>query len=215
VNSIGTNRFLYGIVDLGYVAPQEVLRVTEKLVSGGVDVVQLRAKNLSKMEIVRLAEGMLEITQPTKVPLIINDYPDLLLEVDADGFHLGQEDLAVAAARVLVGRPCIVGKSTHSIQQAIRAQADGADYIGFGPLFATATKPTAKAIGLNDIRAVHQQLTIPVFCIGGVKLANLNEVLAAGAKRVCIVSDLLLAKDIAKQAAAVKKMLESAPLGSN
>jgi len=215
VNSIGTNRSLYGIVDLGYVAPREVLRVTEKLVSGGVDVVQLRAKNLSKIEIVRLAEEMLEITQPNKVPLIINDYPDLLLEVDADGFHLGQEDLAVAAARVLVGRPCIIGKSTHSIRQAMRAQADGADYIGFGPLFPTATKPTAKAIGLNDIRAVHHQVTIPVYCIGGVKLANLNEVLAAGAKRVCIVSDLLLAKDIAKQAAAVKKMLASAAPGSN
>jgi thiamine-phosphate pyrophosphorylase len=215
VNSIGKNRSLYGIVDLGYVAPQDVLRVTEKLVSGGVDIVQLRAKNLAKIEIVRLAEAMLQIARPNNVPLIINDYPDLLHEVKADGFHLGQEDLAVAAARVLVGRPCIIGKSTHSIRQAIRAQADGADYIGFGPLFPTATKPTAKAIGLNDIRAVHQQVTIPVYCIGGVKLANLSEVLAAGAERVCIVSDLLLAKDIAKQAAAVKKMLASASPGSN
>jgi thiamine-phosphate pyrophosphorylase len=206
---------LYGIVDLSYVAPVDVRRVTEQLVSGGVDLIQLRAKKLSKIEIVRLAEEMLEITRPNKLPLILNDYPDLLLEINADGCHLGQEDLAVAEARVLVGRPCIIGKSTHSIQQAIRAQADGADYVGFGPLFTTATKPTAEAIGLNDIRAVHQQVTIPVYCIGGIKLANLNEVLAAGAKRVCIVSDLLLAKDIAKQAAAVKKMLVSASPGSN
>jgi thiamine-phosphate pyrophosphorylase len=206
---------LYGIVDISYVAPSDVRRVTEQLLSGGVDLIQLRAKKLSKIEIVRLAEEMLEITRPNKVQLILNDYPDLLLEVDADGCHLGQEDLAVAGARVLVSRPCIIGKSTHSIQQAIRAQADGADYVGFGPLFTTATKPTAKAIGLNDIRAVHQQVTIPVYCIGGIKLANLNEVLAEGAKRVCIVSDLLLAKDIAKQAAAVKKMLESASPGSN
>ena len=205
----------YGIVDLSYVAPPDVRRMTEQLLSGGVDIVQLRAKKLPKTEIVRLAGEMLEITRPREVPLILNDYPDLLLEVDADGCHLGQEDLAVAAARALVGRPCIIGKSTHSIQQAIRAQADGADYIGFGPLFTTATKPTAKAIGLNDIRAVHQQLTIPVYCIGGIKFANLNDVLAAGAKRVCIVSDLLLAKDIAKQAAAVKKMLASASPGSN
>src|SRR5215831_1425855 len=132
------NGLLYGIVDIGYVAPTDVRRVTEQLLSGGVDLIQLRAKKLSKTEIVRLAGEMLEITRRSGVSLILNDYADLLREVDADGCHLGQEDLAVAAARELVGRPCIIGKSTHSIQQAIRSQADGADYIGFGPLFATA-----------------------------------------------------------------------------
>jgi thiamine-phosphate pyrophosphorylase len=207
------NGLLYGIVDLNYVAPADVRRVTEQLLSGGIDLIQLRAKKCSKIEIVRLAGEMLEITRPTKVPLILNDYPDLLREVDADGCHVGQEDYGVAAARKIAGRTgarsCIVGKSTHSVEQAIRAQAEGADYIGFGPLFATATKPTAKAIGLADIRAVHKQVTIPIYCIGGVKLENLNDVLAAGAKRVCIVSDLLLAKDIAKQTRAVKQILES------
>jgi len=202
------NGLLYGIVDIGYVASTDVRRVTEQLLSGGVDLIQLRAKKLSKTEIVRLAGEMLEITRRSGVSLILNDYADLLREVDADGCHLGQEDLAVAAARELVGRPCIIGKSTHSIQQAIRSQADGADYIGFGPLFATATKPTAEAIGLADIQAVHQQVTIPVYCIGGIKVGNLSEVLAAGARRVCIVSDLLLAKDIAKQTRTVKQILE-------
>jgi thiamine-phosphate pyrophosphorylase len=206
------NGLLYGIVDLNYVAPADVRRVTEQLLSGGIDLIQLRAKKCSKIQIVRWAEEMLEITRPTKVPLILNDYPDLLREVDADGCHVGQEDYGVAAARKIAGRTgarsCIVGKSTHSVEQAIRALADGADYIGFGPLFATATKPTAKAIGLADIRAVHNQVTIPIYCIGGVKLENLNDVLAAGAKRVCIVSDLLLAKDIAKQTRAVKQTLE-------
>jgi thiamine-phosphate pyrophosphorylase len=206
------NGLLYGIVDLNYVAPADVRRVTEQLLSGGIDLIQLRAKKCSKIQIVRWAEEMLEITRPTKVPLILNDYPDLLREVDADGCHVGQEDYGVAAARKIAGRTgarsCIVGKSTHSVEQAIRALADGADYIGFGPLFATATKPTAKAIGLADIRAVHNQVTIPIYCIGGVKLENLNNVLAAGAKRVCIVSDLLLAKDIAMQTRAVKQTLE-------
>ena len=202
------NGLLYGIVDIGYVASTDVRRVTEQLLSGGVDLIQLRAKKLSKTEIVRLAGEMLEITRRSGVSLILNDYADLLREVDADGCHLGQEDLAVAAARELVGRPCIIGKSTHSIQQAIRSQADGADYIGFGPLFATATKPSAEAIGLADIRAVHQQVTIPVYCIGGIKVGNLSEVLAAGARRVCIVSDLLLAKDIAKRTRTVKQILE-------
>jgi thiamine-phosphate pyrophosphorylase len=207
------NGLLYGIVDLNYVTPTDVRRVTEQLLSGGIDLIQLRAKKCSKIEIVRLAEEMLEMTRPTKVPLILNDYPDLLREVDADGCHVGQEDYGIAAARKIAGRTgtrsCIVGKSTHAIDQAIHAQAEGADYVGFGPLFATATKPTAKAIGLADIRAVHKQVTIPIYCIGGVKLENLNDVLAAGAKRVCIVSDLLLAKDIAKQTRTVKQILES------
>jgi thiamine-phosphate pyrophosphorylase len=199
---------LYGIVDLGYLAPADVVRVTEQLVLGGIDLIQLRAKGHTKSEIVRLAAAMLPLTRPNGVPVILNDYPDLLRAVDADGCHVGQEDFTVAEARELAGRSSIVGKSTHSIDQAIRAQADGADYIGFGPLFSTATKPDAKAIGLNEVRIVHQHVTIPIYCIGGVKLANLGEVLTAGARRVCIVSDLLLANDIAKQTRAVKQLLE-------
>jgi thiamine-phosphate pyrophosphorylase len=202
--------FLYGIVDLGYVASADVLRVTEQLVAGGIDLIQLRAKRVPQHEIVRLAKIMLTIMRPGGVPLILNDYPDLLAEVAADGCHVGQEDFTVAKARELAGRSCIVGKSTHSVEQAVRAQAEGADYIGFGPLFATATKPDVTAIGLSEVRVVHQQVKLPIYCIGGVKLANLGDVLAAGAKRVCIVSDLLLAKDIAKQTRAVKNLLLAA-----
>jgi thiamine-phosphate pyrophosphorylase len=202
--------FLYGIVDLGYVASADVLRVTEQLVAGGIDLIQLRAKRVPQHEIVRLAKIMLTIMRPGGVPLILNDYPDLLAEVAADGCHVGQEDFTVAKARELAGRSCIVGKSTHSVEQAVRAQAEGADYIGFGPLFATATKPDVTAIGLSEVRVVHQQVKLPIYCIGGVKLANLGDVLAAGAKRVCIVSDLLLAKDIAKQTRTVKNLVLAA-----
>ena len=199
--------FLYGIVDLGYVVPDRVATVTTRLIDGGIDILQLRAKQRSKAEIVRFAEAMLPITRGAGVPLILNDHPDLLRDVDADGCHVGQEDLGVDAVRDLVQRSCIIGKSTHSLAEALAAEKEGADYIGFGPLFPTATKPDAKPIGLSDIRAVHQQVRVPIFCIGGIKLDNLPGILLAGCKRVCIVSELLLASDVAKRTREVKSVL--------
>lgn len=198
---------LYGIVDLGYVAVDKVAAVTAELVRGGVDVLQLRAKEYSKLDVVRCAEAMLPVTRRFGVPLILNDYPDLLREVDAQGCHVGQEDGSISEARELAGRICIVGRSTHSMEQATAAQREGADYIGFGPLFPTGTKPSAKAIGLTGIRTLHEQVQLPIFCIGGVKFKNLEEILRAGARRVCIVSDLLLASDVVKQTAEVKAAL--------
>jgi thiamine-phosphate pyrophosphorylase len=199
--------YLYGILDRGYVASEQVEFVTGQLIKGGLDVLQLRAKNFSRPEIAALAKRILPITKAAGVPLIINDYPELLQEVDADGCHIGQEDHPVAEARLLAGRSCIVGKSTHSIAQARSAESEGADYVGFGPLFATGTKPAAVPIGLSDIQRVHDYVKIPIFCIGGVKRFNLHQVRAAGAQRVCIVSDLLLAEDIVAQTRELRALL--------
>lgn len=191
-------------MDLGYVAPDQVVAMTAQLLKGGVDILQLRAKESPKIEIVKCVEAMLPLTKGSGVPLILNDYPDLLKEVDADGCHVGQEDFGVAEARELAGRKCLVGKSTHTLKQAQNAQSEGADYVGFGPIFPTGTKPTAKAIGLAELRTLHQLVRLPIYCIGGVKLDNLREILEAGATRVCIVSDLLLAADPANRTAEVK-----------
>jgi thiamine-phosphate pyrophosphorylase len=189
------------------VAPDMVAAVAGRLLQGGVDILQLRAKEHPKTGIVKYAEAMLPLTRVAGVPLILNDYPDLLREVAADGCHVGQEDFSVAEARNLAGRNCIVGKSTHTLAQAQAAEREGADYIGFGPLFPTGTKPTAKAIGLGEIRTLHEKVKLPIYCIGGVKLENLREIVRAGAKRVCIVSDLLLASDVANRTTEVKSML--------
>jgi thiamine-phosphate pyrophosphorylase len=202
-----TNCFLYGIVDLSYVAPDHVAPVTARLIEGGVDILQLRAKEYSKSEILNFAREMIPIARPAGVPLILNDYPGLLREVDADGCHVGQEDPGVDEARKMAGRSCIIGKSTHTVAQAEAAEKEGADYIGFGPLFPTSTKPNAKAVGLADIRALHKQVKLPVYCIGGVKVTNLPDILGAGCKRVCIVSELLLAGDVAKRTAEVRSIL--------
>ncbi len=187
---------LYGIVDLGYVPAEAAPVAAELLLEGGVDVLQLRGKGADKTVIARLAMEIHGQTSPSGVPLIINDHPELLRDVPAEGAHVGQDDLSVAAAREAAGRPCLIGKSTHSLAQAQSAAGEGADYIGFGPLFATPTKPGRPAIGLGDIETVHETVKIPIFCIGGIKLENLPQVRGAGARRVVIVSGWLQAEDI-------------------
>jgi thiamine-phosphate pyrophosphorylase len=200
---------LYGILDLGYVTAENLGSMTHLLIQGGVDLIQLRAKEVSKSEIIRLSRIALSITQPVEIPLIINDYPELLRNVDAQGCHVGQDDYSVQEARTLAGRPCIVGKSTHSLEQAINAAAQNADYIGFGPLFATPTKPGRNPIGLSSVAEVHTQVSIPIFCIGGIKVDNLPNVQQAGAKRVCVVSDFLCAPDVPGQVAKAKTLLKN------
>jgi thiamine-phosphate pyrophosphorylase len=128
-----------------------------------------------------------------------------------EGVHVGQDDDSIAVAREKAGRKIIVGKSTHSLEQAIAAQRDGADYIGFGPIFATPTKPDYAPVGLELIESAHAEVRLPIFCIGGIKIDNLAEVMAAGARRVAIVSGLLKAPDIAGYARACKKLLSSKP----
>jgi thiamine-phosphate pyrophosphorylase len=198
---------LYGILDLGYVEMSEARRVAEALLAGGVDLLQLRAKNQAAAEIEKLAADVHSITAGRGVPLVINDHPQIARKVGAEAVHLGQDDLAIAEARKIVGPECAVGKSTHSVDQAIRAFYEGADYIGFGPIFATPTKPDYAPIGLGDIEKVHEAVRIPIFCIGGIKLDNLAKVIEAGARRVVIVSGLLQASDPAKYARSVKELL--------
>jgi thiamine-phosphate pyrophosphorylase len=198
---------LYAILDLGYVEPGRASVVAEALLTGGVDLLQLRAKNLLGSEIENLATELRAITTQHGVPLIINDHPEIARRVRAEGVHLGQDDASIAEARKIVGADCAVGRSTHSVDQAIRAFYEGADYIGFGPLFATPTKPDYPPIGLDDIGRVHEAVRIPIFCIGGIKLDNLPKVIEAGARRVVIVSGLLQAPDLPAYVRAVKDLL--------
>lgn len=198
---------LYGILDLSYIDPADAVRVAESLIQGGVDLLQLRAKGQAPDEIEKLAIQVLPVTRKAGVPLIINDHPAIAQSVGADGVHLGQDDLSIAEAREVVGPDCAVGKSTHSLDQAVRAFYEGADYIGFGPLFATPTKPDYSPIGLDEIPKVHDAVRIPIFCIGGIKLDNLPKVIEAGAHRVVIVSGLLQATNVAGYGQAVKQLL--------
>lgn len=192
------NPFLYGILDLGYVDEERAEEITGDLLAGGVDILQLRAKGKDLATIGRAARKLLPICRAAKVPFILNDHPALAAEIDADGVHMGQDDGSFAAAREIVGPGKIVGRSTHSLAQARAALAEGFDYIGFGPLFPTPTKEGRPAIGLGDIAAMEGEVgsKIPAFCIGGITPETLGQVLAAGARRVVVVSALLKAKDV-------------------
>ena len=202
-----SRRRLYGILDLAYVDPGKAVAVAESLVQAGVDLLQLRAKDRTPGEIENLATELQPTLRNAGVPLIINDHATVAQNVGAEGVHVGQDDLSIAEAREIVGPDCAVGKSTHSLDQAIQAFHEGADYIGFGPLFATPTKPDYSPIGLHEIRKVHEAVPIPIFCIGGIKLDNLPKVMEAGARRVVIVSGLLQARDIAAYGRAAKALL--------
>src|SRR5437763_15484009 len=178
------------------------------MIDGDVDLVQLRAKRQSVEEIVDLAGKLHEITSAAGVPLIVNDHAEVAAKVPVEGVHLGQDDDSIAHARKKAGRQVLIGKSTHSLEQAVAAEREGADYIGFGPIFATPTKPDYHPIGVTGIKRVHHEVSVPIFYIGGIKIDNLGEVIAAGAKRVETVSALLKAPDIAKYAHACKNLLE-------
>jgi len=186
---------LYGILDTGYCAPDKMPAMLAAMLRGGVDIVQLRAKHSPPDRILELARELHPLSAAGGVPFIINDHPSLAAEAGVEGVHVGQDDMSVAEARRLAGQGRVVGLSTHSLAQAEAAAADQPDYIGFGPLFATPTKPDYSPVGMSDIAEVHRRVRLPVFCIGGIKMENLPVVIAAGARRAVIVSGILTATD--------------------
>lgn len=202
------SRRLYGILDLGYVAPDETISVATQMLEGGVEILQLRAKKLAISEIIKIALPLVPLCRSFGVPFIINDHPEVVVESGADGLHIGQDDISTDKARELIGENKIVGLSTHSVLQAKSALTEKPDYIGFGPLFSTPTKPDYTSIGTANIREVHSIVDLPIYCIGGIKRDNLPEVLAAGAQRVVIVSGILQSGQIADYCRSCKAALQ-------
>jgi thiamine-phosphate pyrophosphorylase len=196
---------LYGIIDLGYVEKSNAVSIAQAMIKGSVDLIQLRGKKQSIDELVELATALHKLTSRSSTPLIVNDHAEIARRVPVEGVHVGQDDDSIEVARRKAGRAVVVGKSTHSLEQARAAQREGADYLGFGPIFATPTKPDYEPIGLKDIKRAHLDVNLPIFCIGGIKIDNLEQVIAAGGQRVAIVSGLLNAPDIAEYARMVKQ----------
>ncbi len=181
--------------------------MANEMVKGGVDLIQLRGKMHSIGGLVDLAAKLHEITSVSGTPLIVNDHAEVAAKASTEGVHVGQDDESIAAVREKARRPIFVGKSTHSLEQACAAQCEGADYIGFGPIFATPTKPDYRPIGLSEIQRVHEQVDLPIFCIGGINIDNLQSVIDAGAHRVVMVSALLKAHSIIDYARCTTDML--------
>ena len=195
---------LYGFVDTAYLNDREPAELAESLCSGGADILQIRAKDQPAHVVEPAAKAILEIVRRHNVGLVINDHWDVACKLGAPVCHLGQEDFFDSGfkhknelpTRVDGQRP-MLGLSTHAPEQAVRAIAAGADYIAIGPVFPTDTKPEAKAVTLNYVKWAADNVSIPWFAIGGIDLENVGQVVEAGAKRICVVSAILNAEDVA------------------
>ena len=204
---------LYTFVDTAYLHGRPPELLAQQLCDGGSDLIQLRAKNSPPDEIRALAEKILPVTRRAGVPLVINDHLEIAQAVGAEYCHLGQEDFFSAGRRHIseIRSPkseTRIGLSTHAPAQAERALAAGADYIAIGPIYATPTKPAAKPVTLDYIHWAAAHATVPWFAIGGINLQTLDAVLAAGAQRVCVVSAILNAPDVAQACAEFKSRLK-------
>ncbi len=221
---------LYAFVDTSYLRGRPPEAVAEQLCEGGADVIQLRAKQSPPEGVRRLADAILPVTQQAGIALVINDYLSIAQDIGAEFCHLGQDDFFGAgythvsqlpAARVSgETRPeprqttraqVGIGLSSAAPEQARRAVAAGADYLGVGPVYPTGTKPTAKPVTLEYVRWAAANLQIPWFAIGGITLDNLDDVIAAGAQRICVVSAILTSGDLAATCREFKHRLPSPP----
>ncbi|MDP6793801.1 MAG: thiamine phosphate synthase [Verrucomicrobiota bacterium] len=207
---------LYAFVDTAYLDGRHPVELCRQLCDGGADLVQLRAKDWSANDISRLAKRLASITADAGVRLVINDHPEIAAEVGAPTAHLGQEDFFDAGHRhiddVKPSYPVLeLGLSTHAPEQARRACEAGADYVAIGPVFETPTKPGRPAVTLDYVRWAAANINRPWFAIGGINLETLDDVLAAGARRVCVVSAILRAPDVTGACRQFKERILSAP----
>jgi thiamine-phosphate pyrophosphorylase len=204
---------LYGFVDTAYLHGRSPDLVARQLCDGGADLIQLRAKQAPIDEVRRLAQLIIKITTPAGVGLVINDHPEVAQEIGAEFCHLGQEDFFEAGFTSVeelrpAGSIIRIGLSTHSPDQAHRAIRAKADYLAVGPVYATATKPAARPVTLEYVRWAGEHIHLPWFAIGGINLENLEQVLEAGARRICVVSAILNDQDISTRCREFKKRLD-------
>jgi thiamine-phosphate pyrophosphorylase len=191
------------------------MATADQALRGGVDVLQLRDYALKDSELLAAALELREMTRKFGTLFIVNNRPDIAVLSGADGVHVGQDDLSVADARKILGKGKIVGVSTHAPEQARKAFADGADYIGVGPVFATPTKAGRQPVTVEYVRQVAEMNPpIPFFAIGGIDLSNIHHVIESGAGRIAVVRAIAEASDPQKAAADFKKSLENHPLAS-
>jgi thiamine-phosphate pyrophosphorylase len=203
---------LYAFIDTAYMHGRSPEALTRQLCDGGADIIQLRAKDCTAEETRRIAATILPITRAAGVILVINDFHDVARELGAEATHLGQGDfLGRGYKQVSELRgwhtEMRVGLSSHSPEQARRAIEAGADYLGVGPVYQTGTKPEASPVTLEYVKWAAANVRIPWFAIGGINLTTLNDVLAAGARRVCAVSAILNAPDAAEACRQFKERL--------
>ena len=200
---------LYAILDRAHTGERSIADVCEVLLAGGVRLIQYRDKGATSRELFERSRPLLAKIRGAGGTFIINDRADVALAVGADGVHVGQDDLPVDMARVVVGAGRMVGFSTHNLEQVALADKTSADYIAFGPIFATQSKSQPDpVVGLEGLRCAREATRKPLVAIGGITLGKAGEVMAAGADSVAVIADLLRAPDVRARARAYLEALE-------
>ena len=203
------NYDLYIITDQRISHGKSHLEVAEAALAGGATVIQFRDKEMKDSEAVVACREIYKLTKKKGVSFIVNDRVEVAKAVDADGVHLGQEDMSFSSARKILGKEKIIGISVDTVEQALKAVKGGTDYLGIGPIYPTATKSDAgKALGTARLKEIRESVNIPIVAIGGINENNLEEVLRAGADGIAVISAVVSAPDITEACRKLKTRIE-------
>lgn len=199
---------LYAITDRHWLNGETLYQQVEKALKGGVTFLQLREKNLDEEDFMKEAREIKALCRKYKVPLIINDNVEIAREIDADGVHVGQSDMEAGDVRDRLGPDKIIGVSARTVEQALLAQAHGADYLGVGAVFSTSTKSDAKNVSYETLKEICKAVRIPVVAIGGITRDNVKELTGCGADGIAVISAVFAQQDIESAARELKKCSE-------
>lgn len=200
---------LYAVTDTAWVGEQTLIEQVKEALDGGITFLQLREKNLSEEEFLQEAVEMKKLADQYKVPFVINDNIEVALRAGADGVHVGQDDMPVEEVRKLLGDDKIIGVSAHNVEEAVRAEKGGADYLGVGAVYTTPTKEDASVVSLEEIKKICDTVSIPVVAIGGIKEKNIMNLKGTNVAGAAVVSAVFGAEDIKETVQRLLKMVKS------
>lgn len=206
MNKKNVNYTLYLVTDRSFIKDKSLDKAVEEAILGGATLVQIREKDVDSLDFYKEALKVKEICKKYDVPLIINDRVDIALAVDADGVHVGQSDLPCRIVRSILGSEKIVGVSTSNVKEALKAQEDGADYVGVGAVFPTTTKDDADSVTIEELSNIKKSLNIPVVAIGGISENNIEKLKPANIDGVAVISAILGKENITEAAENLKKL---------
>lgn len=189
---------LYLVTDRALMSTDTLEEAVEQAIAGGCTMIQLREKEASSLDFYQTAMGIREITAKYHVPLLINDRADIALAVDADGVHVGQSDLPARVVREMIGKDKLLGVSVSTVEEALKAVEDGADYIGVGAMYPTGTKTNAVIVSMDQLKRIREAVPIPIVIIGGINQKTVPDFAGAGIDGLAVVSSVIAQKDIAK-----------------
>lgn len=199
---------VYLVTDRDLMSTETLEEAVEQAIKGGCTLIQLREKNCSSLDFYNTAVNVKKITDKYNVPLLINDRLDIALAVDADGVHVGQSDLPCSVVRKIIGENKIIGVSAGNLKDALKAQEDGADYIGVGAMYATGTKKDADPTSMEELKKIRENVSIPIVVIGGINKDRVKDFDGMGIDGLAIVSAIIAQKDICKATSEIKEMFE-------